>query len=781
MDFIEKGDKEDKELLTVEGTIEHIIYQNEENGYAVCELSVSDTELITAVGIMPYIAVGETVKAMGKWQLHASFGRQFKIEYYEKQLPANESSMLKYLSSRAVKGIGPASAVKIIERFGEETFDVLENHPEWLAEIPGISKKKAEGISEEFRRQFGVRSVMMFCRDYFGPATAVRIYKKWGGSAIDIIKENPYSLCDEIYGVGFERADKIAASIGVEKNSLYRIKAGIKYLITYNASHNGHVYIPENRLIRLASEMLDISSETAEEALNKLCGENKVKRAVREGGNAIYANNFFDAETYTAQKLDMLDRLCPKLEMSDIERFISFIELESGIKYAAMQKRAIISAVNSGVMVLTGGPGTGKTTVIKAVMRVFDRLDTEIALAAPTGRAAKRMSEATSREAKTIHRLLEMEFADELWPRFKRNENNTLDEQIIIIDEASMVDISLIASLLKAIKPGGRLILIGDSDQLPSVGAGNVLHDIIASERFNTIRLKEIFRQASESLIITNAHAINTGEYPELDKKDTDFFFLSRENDGDIARTVTDLCLNRLPKTYGEKIRMNLQVITPSRKGGAGTAVLNNMLQQALNPPSQKKREKKTHDIVLREGDKVMQIKNNYNITWRKDETEGIGIFNGDIGIINRIDYEDETLEINFDERIAIYEFSLLEELEHAYAITVHKSQGSEYPVVIIPMYGFAPQLMTRNLLYTAVTRAQEMVIMVGRRDVVASMVDNDRRTKRYSALAELLREFDAGGSEICSQNALSDKLKGQDQNPGTEYTEETYPDIQTE
>ncbi|MHB1152656.1 MAG: SF1B family DNA helicase RecD2 [Eubacteriales bacterium] len=761
--MIDFNEKEDKELLTVEGTIEHIIYQNEENGYAVCELSVSDTELITVVGIMPYVSAGETVKAMGKWQLHASFGRQFKIEYYEKQLPANESAMLKYLSSRAVKGIGPASAVKIIERFGEDTFDVLENHPQWLAEIPGISKKKAEGISEEFRRQFGIRSVMMFCRDYFGPATAVRIYKKWGGSAVDIIKENPYSLCDDIYGVGFERADKIAASMGVDKNSLYRIKAGIKYLITYNASHNGHVYIPENRLIRLAMEMLDISSEMAEDAVNKLCDDNKVKRIKRDGNNAVYAKNYYEAEVYTAQKLDLLDKLCPKLDMDDIERFISLIELESGMNYAAMQKRAIVSAVNNGVMVLTGGPGTGKTTVIKAVMRVFDRLDTEIALAAPTGRAAKRMSEATSREAKTIHRLLEMEFADDTWPRFKRNEDNTLDERVIIIDETSMVDISLIASLLKAIKPGARLILIGDSDQLPSVGAGNVLHDIIASERFNTIRLKEIFRQASESLIITNAHAINTGEYPELDNKDTDFFFLPRENDSDIARTVADLCLNRLPKTYGEKIRSNLQIITPSRKGGAGTAVLNNMLQEALNPPSPKKREKKTHDIILREGDKVMQIKNNYNITWQKEETEGIGIFNGDIGIILAINYEDETLQINFDERIAVYEFSLLDELEHAYAITVHKSQGSEYPVVIIPMYGFAPQLMTRKLLYTAVTRAQEKVIMVGRRDVVAAMVDNNRPEKRYSGLSELLRSYDCGKGEICITNDLIEKLKESD------------------
>lgn len=741
--MINFSEKEDNDLLSIEGMIEHIIYQNEENGYTVCEMSVSDTELITAVGIMPYIAAGETVKAMGRWQMHANFGRQFKIEYYEKQLPATESSILKYLSSRSVKGIGPASAAKIVERFGEDTFDVLENHPDWLAEIPGISKKKADMISEEFRRQFGVRSVMMFCRDYFGPATAVRIYKKWGGAAIDIIKENPYILCDEIYGVGFERADRIAASLGVDKTSLSRIKAGIKYLISYNATHNGHVYIPELRLLHLAAEMLDISTETAKDAVLNLESEKQIKRIKQDDGYAVYLNNYYEAEVYTAQKLDLIDRLCPKLDTNDIERIISLIELENGINYAAMQKRAIISAVNSGVMVLTGGPGTGKTTVIKAVISVFDRLDIDIALAAPTGRAAKRMSEATSREAKTIHRLLEMEFADDISPRFRRDENNMLDEHVIIIDEASMVDILLIASLLKAVKPGARLILIGDSDQLPSVGAGNVLHDIIKSSRFNTICLKEIFRQASSSLIVTNAHAINTGEYPELDKKDADFFFIYRENDNDIARTVTDLCKNRLPKTYGEKIRSNLQVITPSRKGGAGTAVLNRMLQEALNPASPKKRERKAHDAIFREGDKVMQIKNNYNITWVKEDIDGIGVFNGDIGIITQINYEDETVQVNFDERMAVYEFNMLDELEHAYAITVHKSQGSEYPVVIIPMYDFAPQLMTRNLLYTAVTRAQEMVIMVGRRDVIANMVNNDRRVKRYSSLDGFLRSFD--------------------------------------
>lgn len=732
------------DLLTIEGTIEHIIYKNEENGYCVCELSLSDAELITAVGIMPFAAAGELVKAMGKWQVHPSYGKQFSIEYFEKQLPANESAILKYLSSRAVKGIGPALAHKIVDRFGEDSFDVIENHPDWLAEISGVSKKKAEAISEDFRSQFGVRSVMMFCRDYFGPQTAMKIYKRWGGSAVDIIKENPYVLCDAITGVGFERADKIAASLGIDSASQDRIQAGIKYLIRFNANANGHCYIPRLKLIPVAAQMLDVSQEAIEEALKTLDGLGDLKCIRRGKETDVYLKNMYEDELYTAKKLDQLDRMCAHPDVKDMERFIGLIELESGIQYAVMQKKAIISALDNGVMVLTGGPGTGKTTVIRAVMRIFDHLGESIALAAPTGRAAKRMSESTSREAKTIHRLLEMEYADEELPRFGRNENNPIDEKVIIIDEASMVDLALMASLLRAIKPGSRLILIGDSDQLPSVGAGNVLRDIIHSERFHTVRLNEIFRQAGESMIVTNAHAINTGELPELDSKRSDFFFLNRERDQDIARTVVDLCLNRLPKRYGEEIRNQIQIISPSRKGEAGTVMLNAMLQSALNPPSPRKKEKKQRDVVFREGDRVMQTRNNYNLEWYRDGTEdegGMGIFNGDIGVIQRISVEDECATVLFDDaRVALYEFSMLDELDHAYAITVHKSQGSEYPVVIIPMYSFAPQLMTRNLLYTAVTRAQEMVIMVGRRDIVAAMVQNDRRAKRYSALDELLR-----------------------------------------
>jgi len=741
--------KENSESVTIEGLVEHIIFHNEENAYCVAELSVNEEELITIVGTMPFISAGESIKAIGQWTVNPKFGKQFKIEYFEKQLPNTADAILKYLSSRAIKGIGPTTAAKIVGRFGEDSFDVIENHPEWLADISGISAKKAADISEEFKKQFGVRQVMMFCRDYFGPATAVKVYKRWGGSSIDVIKENPYALCDEIYGIGFERADKIAASLGIKADSDYRIMAALKYILDYNASKNGHCFIPEAKLIALAVQMLDISKDAAVHALESMTSAKKLISVRRGGESFVYLPAYYNAETYTAQKLDMLDRLCPKINVADIERTISLIEAETGIEYASMQRKAIINAVNCGVMVLTGGPGTGKTTVIRAVLRIFDRIDAETALCAPTGRAAKRMSDSTSREAKTIHRLLEMDYADDANPRFNRDENNPLDENVIIIDETSMVDISLMASLLKAIRPGSRLILIGDSDQLPSVGAGNVLRDIISSERFMTIRLKEIFRQAGESMIVTNAHAINLGELPNLDKKDGDFFFITRDSDSDIAKTVADLCVNRLPRKYGEEIRENIQIITPSRKGEAGTSSLNSLMQSVINPPAKGKKEKKLRDFIIREGDKVMQIKNNYDIVWDKDGQEGIGIFNGDIGIVREINNEEESLTISFDDRRAVYDFSMLDELDLAYAITVHKSQGSEYPFIVIPLYGFAPQLMTRNLLYTAVTRAQEMVVLVGRKEIVAAMVENDHRAKRYSALSDLLRAYDYTEEEL--------------------------------
>ncbi|MFA6948356.1 MAG: ATP-dependent RecD-like DNA helicase [Eubacteriales bacterium] len=731
------------DLVEVEGVVDRIVYHNDDNGYTVCDFAVAEEELITLVGIMPFVGEGETIKAMGKWEVHQSYGRQFHIEAYEKQLPATSGAILRYLKSKAVKGIGPTTAGKLVEKYGEESFDVIENHPEWLAELPGISEKKALEISENFKLQFGVRTVMMFCRDFVGPATAVRIYKKWGGGAVDIIKDDPYVLCDEFYGIGFERADRIAKSVGLEQNDQRRIMGGLRYILSFNGMQNGHTFVPEDKLIPAAVTLLGVSRDEADDALEGLIGRGRAVRVKLDRRSCIYLDTMYAAEKYIADKLTQLDRLCPAIDVADIERFIAQMEEEGGMKYAVMQKRAIVSALNSGVMILTGGPGTGKTTVIRAVIRVFERMGHEIALAAPTGRAAKRMSEATQCEAKTIHRLLEMEYADEREPRFNRNEKNQLEEEVIIIDEASMVDTVLLNGLLRAIKPGARLILIGDSDQLPSVGAGNVLCDLIASDRFSTVKLKEIFRQAKESLIVTNAHAINEGEEPTLDSTDNDFFFLTRNREENIAPTIADLCVSRLPKSYGEDIREKIQVITPSRKGVAGTEMLNSLLQRTLNPPSPKKKEKKVREIIFREGDKVMQIKNNYDIPWEKEGTDGgSGVFNGDIGVIRKISPADESVTIAFDDRVAEYDFAMLGELDHAYAITVHKSQGSEYPVVIMPVYSYSPRLLTRNLLYTAVTRAQKMVIMVGRRDVLHAMIDNNRQTLRYTGLAWLLGEL---------------------------------------
>ncbi len=738
------NDFDTKELISVEGIVENIVYQNEQNGYCVLDLAIDEAEFVTLAGIMPYASEGETVRAMGKWEMHPQYGRQFKVEYYEKNLPATESSMLKYLSSRTVKGIGPITARRIIEKFGTDSFDVIENHPDWLSEVPGISQNKAIEISNDFRRQFGMRNVVTFFGDFTGPATAVKIYKHYGSAAIDIIKRNPYQLCETIHGIGFEKADRIAKSIGMPQNSPERIKAGIIHTIKHNAISNGHVYLPKDKMLSVAAQLLDVSDTECSTACDELISEDKLKKVRLEKKECIYLKSYYDAEMTIAQRLDLLQKVCPPIDLENAEHFILKIEMENGIEYAPMQKKSILCSMKNGVMVLTGGPGTGKTTIIKALIRIYESIGYSVALAAPTGRAAKRMSEATSREAKTIHRLLEITFSDGDEPRFSRDETNYLDEDIFIIDEASMIDTMLMASLSKAIKPGSRLLLIGDSDQLPSVGAGNVLSDIIASETFETVKLREVFRQASESLIVTNAHSINSGEYPYLESKDKDFFFISRSNEKEVAQTVASLYASRLPKTYGPSILEGLQVISPSKKGMAGTIALNTLLQGIMNPQEKGKLEKRVNALILREGDKVMQIKNNYDIYWQKGNTEGQGIFNGDIGRITKLNPSAETLTVDFDGRIATYDFTQLEELDHAYAVTVHKAQGSEYPTVIIPLFDYTPRLLTRNLLYTAITRAQQMVILVGRADIVAGMVDNNRQTKRYTGLCHILRKFGA-------------------------------------
>lgn len=734
----------DKEgLLSIEGSVEKIIYQNEENGYTVCEIFTPSDELFTLVGNMPYLSEGETISALGNWVNHATFGKQFKVEFYEKQLPATETAILKYLSSGAVRGIGKVTAQRIVSQFGADSFEVIEHNPQWLAEIPGISPKKAEQISASFAAQFGMRNVMMFCREYFGPTTAVRIYKKWGNGAVERIKQNPYILCGEIYGVGFEKADAIAKDLGIKKNAPERIAMGLKYVLMHNAASNGHSFLPLDKLCAVAKRLLSCEMNEIEDEAAALESRGEIVCVRHEGMKCAYLRDYYEAEKYTASKLCALDRAGKNLGEDNVLSLISMVERESNMEYAVLQKRAICQAASNGVFILTGGPGTGKTTVVRAIIRVFDAMGLRIALAAPTGRAAKRMSQSAGEEAKTIHRLLEMEYGAEDKLRFRKNENDQLEDDVIIIDEASMLDLMLTNALLKAIKPGARLILIGDVNQLPPVGAGHVFDDIIKSDRFATVELTHIFRQAQESLIVTNAHAVNHGEYMNLESKSGDFFFLPRQDDAQTAATIAELCKKRLPKSYGLTVFEGIQVITPSRKGDAGTEMLNSALQSVINPPARGKAEKKVRDFTLREGDKVMQIKNNYDIEWNKNGTQGFGIFNGDIGVIKKIDLSEELIAVDFEDKICEYDYTMLDELELAYAITVHKSQGSEYPIVVMPLYRYTPKLLTRNLLYTAITRAQSIVILVGNGEVAKAMVDNNRQTKRYTGLRYALEKYD--------------------------------------
>ena len=730
-------------LVDITGTVEEVRFQNEENGYSIIYLETDDGEEIAVVGTMPYISVGERVTVSGNWTVHKSYGRQFKAEYYDKKLPVEDDDILRYLASGAVKGIGPKTASAIVEAFGTDTFDVIENHPEWLTQIKGITEKRAEKIGEDFKAKAGARGIIMFCRDFLPAATAMRLYKKWGGEAVDILKNNPYRLCREINGIGFSRADQIAMTLGLAPDSPERLRAGVLYVLSAAANSGGHTFFPLTDLISETARTLGVGEQSAEEAVERLISEGAVVKYTYGTPEPLAAmTSNYQAERYIADKLPQLDCDCPTISQSDCARFIAEAEAMQGISYAAAQKAAIYGALSSGVFVLTGGPGTGKTTIIRTLLRIFDSIGFDCALAAPTGRAAKRMSEATSREAKTIHRLLEMDYADEENPKFQKNESNRLEADVIIIDEMSMVDAQLMASLLRAVRPGARLVLIGDARQLPSVGAGNVFGDIIDSGVFKAVRLTEVFRQAGESGIVTGAHEINEGRCPNLTQKSSGFFFLPRSSEADIAATVADLYKNRLPRAYGEETVDRIQVISPSRKGRPGTENLNIALQDALNPPSPKKKERPSRGAVFREGDKVMQTKNNYALEWeREDGLKGVGIFNGDIGVIEKIDDENECYIINFDERRVEYDFSFADELEHAYAITVHKSQGSEYPIVIIPVYRCPPGLLTRNLIYTAITRAQEMVVLVGREDVLRAMIDNDRRAERCTALRLMLGE----------------------------------------
>ena len=719
----------------LKGVIENVVYINADNDYCVIEVVDENNDLITAVGTMPMPFDGENVTLVGEYGMHKEFGRQFAFESFEKTLPEEEEGILQYLSSKTVKGIGPVTAHKIVKKFGCDTFEIIENHPEWLADIPGITLKKAAVISESFREQSALRNVMMFCKDYMDKSDVTKIYKNLGAEAVSVIKDNPYILCNEVYGISFDKTDALAKDLGVDLSSYERICAGILYTLSYNASYNGHTCLPYEKLGLAAASVLGLDVEVIYDTIMQMISDGLLAKYICDGEALVMRSYVKDAEEYIAKRIVEMERYTSHFTKADIQAMIEKVEDLYGIRYAELQKEAIYMAMSGSLTILTGGPGTGKTTVVKGLISIFKSIGHKCVLSAPTGRAAKRLSEATGEEAKTIHRLLEMERVSDDTPKFNRDAMNPLDENVVIVDEASMLDLDITYALFRAIKRGSRLILIGDTDQLPSVGAGNILADMISSKRITTVFLTEIFRQSKESLIITNAHRINKGEDPVLSDTKSDFFFVRRDREATIPDAIAELIDERLPKKYGARIREQIQVISPSKKGDGGVIALNSTLQEKLNPKQSFKKEIKLHATLFREGDKVMQTVNNYDIEWEKNGAVGTGIFNGDIGFIERIDTVEESIVITFDDRRATYTYDMASELELAYAITVHKSQGSEYPVVIIPSFQCAPMLLTRNLLYTAVTRAKKMVIMVGRPDIPSRMVANNVEVLRYTTL----------------------------------------------
>ena len=727
---------------TLKGTIENVVYRNESNDYTVLEVVDGEDNLITAVGVIPMAFEGEIVTLRGKWTYHKEFGKQFAFDSFDKCLPDDVDGIFKYLSSGTIKGVGPVTALKIVNRFGKDSFDVIEHKPEWLTDISGITRKKAIAISESFREQSGIRGVMMFCKDYIGVGEITKVYKKFGAGAVGIIRDNPYILCDPELGIPFSKADSIAKSLGLDLESRSRVLSGIEYMLNHSGALMGHTCLPEKTLLNDATALLEISRDKLLNIVETLLDESDLYSYKKDDVDYIMTAKTAEEEDVIARKIARLTESAERIGTTNISALIEKVETSLDICFAKRQRDALFACLENGVMILTGGPGTGKTTVVRAMLSIFNSMGMKTVLAAPTGRAAKRLSEATGEEAKTVHRMLEMERSVDGNVRFAKNERNNLIEKVVIVDEASMLDLSITAALLKAMKRGSRLILIGDSDQLPSVGAGNILSDLILSERIKTVRLKEIFRQSEQSLIITNAHRINDGIAPILNITNNDFFFVRRERESDIAETVATLIDERLPKTYGRDIKEKIQVITPSKKGVAGVERINTVLQQRLNPSAKFKKERPAHGVIFREGDRVMQITNNYEIEWEKNGAVGVGLFNGDIGIIESIDLNEEYMIIRFDDKLAKYSFSMLDDLELAYAITVHKSQGSEYPVVIIPMYSCAPMLMVRNLLYTAVTRAKNMVILVGRPDIPQKMTENNREILRYTALKDKICDY---------------------------------------
>lgn len=735
----------EKTVESLAGYVEHIIYRNADNGYTVLNL-VSGEDEITCVGIFSAIAEGENIEAQGEYTEHPTYGQQFKVTSFEEKAPEDEEAIERYLGSGAIKGIGLAMAARIARRFKEDTFRIIEEEPERLAEIKGISNRKAMEIASQVNEKRDLRQAMIFLQQYgITMNLAVKVYQAYGQDVYGIIRENPYRLADDIDGVGFRTADEIAARVGIRMDSDFRVRSGILYTLL-QASGEGHTYLPETELTPRASKLLNVTAEQVEKQYMDLAIERKIILKQMEDQTQIYAASFYYMEANTAT---MLKRLNVSYDVSDaeIEQRIRGIEKKSGMTLDEHQVTAVKEAVRNGLLVITGGPGTGKTTTINTIIRYFELEGLEIFLAAPTGRAAKRMSETTGFEARTVHRMLELNGGAEGSGGFERDESNPLEANVIIVDEMSMVDISLMYSLLKAISVGTRLILVGDVNQLPSVGPGSVLRDIIQSHACNVVMLTKIFRQASTSDIIVNAHKINHGEEVILDNKSMDFFFLKRYDADVIINVVLQLIKQKLPK-FVDATPYDIQVLTPMRKGLLGVERLNGILQRYMNPPANDKVEKEYGSTVFREGDKVMQTKNNYQLAWEirtkfgLTVDKGLGIFNGDMGIIRQINDFAEQMIIEFDEgRMVEYPYKLLDELELAYAITIHKSQGSEYPAVVIPLLGGPMMLMNRNLLYTAVTRARKCVTLVGNEVTFQQMIQNTSQQKRYSGLCDRLKE----------------------------------------
>lgn len=725
----------------ISGTIAAVVFQNQENGYAVIKLQSEDGALITVVGTIPVPAAGERLIVTGKWTTHTSYGRQFEAEFLERLLPDSTAEILAYLSSRAVRGIGPKTAEKIVARFGESTLKILDSTPERLTEIDGISMKKALEMGASFRRQIGVRRLIEFLSAYHIAAEiAVRVYRVYGERSLELVHENPYLLAQPQFGAPFAATDALALELGVDGDDTRRVEAGVIFELRHNLN-NGHTFLPLDKLTAATAAMLELSENSVRDAIDRLCELGDAEVDEIAGLTAVYLPEYHEAETYITHRVMEMVQYEPT-PLANAEAMIERIEKSQGLTYAALQKEAVRAAAEQKLLILTGGPGTGKTTTLAGILELFDRLKRETLLAAPTGRAAKRLSELTGCEASTVHRLLEAQVSPETGEMyFRHDEDDPLKCDALIVDEMSMVDVLLMHSLLRALPKNATLILVGDPDQLPSVGAGNLFGDLIRSGAVRTIALTEIFRQARESLIVMNAHAVNHGELPVLTAKDRDFFFMKRRSAESVVQTVAELCSVRLPKNMGIP-STEIQVISPTRKGETGTANLNRVLQAALNPHDAAKKEKFCGEICFREGDRVMQIRNNYDILWKRtDGSVGTGIFNGDIGTIVQIDPREESIRIRFDDREAVYDSDMLPELELAYAVTAHKSQGSEYRAVIFVPFAGAPMLLTRGVLYTAITRARELLILVGNEEVVAQMTANNRKNKRYSGLRFRLTE----------------------------------------